>query len=137
MASASPGGRLVLDLTEVSFIDSTALGTILKAAAQLDEAGTSLAVVAPEGPVRRLLEMTNLTQRFRAVRSPATRRWSRGRRRRPKRPRAAPRISRRSASSSSARRSSSLHVGRPDREPARGLADRHRLRDRRRGRSAA
>jgi anti-anti-sigma factor len=64
-ASASPGGRLVLDLSEVAFIDSTALGTILKAAAQFDEAGTSLAVVAPEGPVRRLLEMTNLTQRFR------------------------------------------------------------------------
>jgi len=64
-ASASPGGRLVLDLSEVAFIDSTALGTILKAAAQLDESGTSLEVVAPEGPVRRLLEMTNLTQRFR------------------------------------------------------------------------
>ena len=65
MASARPGGRLVLDLTDVAFIDSTALGTILKAASQLDEAGTALAVVAPEGPVRRLLEMTNLTQRFR------------------------------------------------------------------------
>ena len=64
-ASASPGGRLVLDLSEVAFIDSTALGTILKAAAQLDEGGTLLAVVVPEGPVRRLLEMTNLTQRFR------------------------------------------------------------------------
>jgi anti-sigma B factor antagonist len=65
MACASPGGRLVLDLSEVAFIDSTALGTILKAASQLDEAGTNLEVVAPEGPVRRLLEMTNLTQRFR------------------------------------------------------------------------
>jgi anti-anti-sigma factor len=65
VAAARPGGRLVLDLSEVSFIDSTALGTILKAAAQLDESGTLLAVVVPEGPVRRLLEMTNLTQRFR------------------------------------------------------------------------
>jgi anti-sigma B factor antagonist len=65
MAWASPGGRLVLDLTDVAFIDSTVLGTILKAAAQLDESGTNLAVVAPEGPVRKLLEMTNLTQRFR------------------------------------------------------------------------
>jgi anti-sigma B factor antagonist len=65
MAATNPGGRLVLDLSDVTFIDSTALGTILKAAAQLDESGTLLAVVAPEGPVRRLLEMTNLTQRFR------------------------------------------------------------------------
>jgi anti-sigma B factor antagonist len=65
MASASRGGRLVLDLSDVTFIDSTALGTILKAAAQLDESGTNLAVVVPEGPVRRLLQLTNLTQRFR------------------------------------------------------------------------
>ena len=64
-ASTKPGGRLVLDLSEVTFLDSTALGTILKAAAKLDESGSRLAVVAPEGPVRRLLEMTNLTQRFR------------------------------------------------------------------------
>ena len=65
MASASRGGRLVLDLSDVAFLDSTALGTILKAASQLEESGTNLAVVAPGGPVRRLLEMTNLTQRFR------------------------------------------------------------------------
>jgi anti-anti-sigma factor len=65
IACANPADRLVLDLSEVSFLDSTALGTILKAATQLDESGTNLAVVAPEGPVRRLLEMTNLTQRFR------------------------------------------------------------------------
>lgn len=65
MAAARPGGRLVLDLSDVSFVDSTALGTILKAAAQFDESGTLLAVVVPEGPVRRLLEMTNLTQRVR------------------------------------------------------------------------
>jgi anti-sigma B factor antagonist len=73
IASARKGGRLVLDLSDVSFIDSTVLGTILKAAAQLDEAGTNLAVVVPEGPVRRLLEISNLTQRFRlfATRSAA------------------------------------------------------------------
>jgi anti-anti-sigma factor len=65
MAAARPGGRMVLDLSDVTFIDSTALGTILKAAAQLDDSGTLLAVVVPDGPVRRLLEMTNLTQRFR------------------------------------------------------------------------
>jgi anti-anti-sigma factor len=65
MATANPGGRLILDLSGVEFIDSTALGTIIKAAAQLEEGGTTLSVVAPEGPVRSLLEMTNLTRRFR------------------------------------------------------------------------
>src|SRR4051794_16893273 len=70
MASASPGGRLVLDLSDVTFIDSTALGTILKAGAQLDEGGTLLAVVVRGGPVRRLLEMTNLTQRSRLFATP-------------------------------------------------------------------
>ena len=64
MAAARPGGQLVLDLSDVTFIDSTALGTILKAASELEESSTALAVVAPDGPVRRLLEMTNLTGRF-------------------------------------------------------------------------
>jgi anti-sigma B factor antagonist len=64
-AATRPSGRMVLDLSDVTFIDSTALGTILKAATQLDDGGTLLAVVVPDGPVRRLFEMTNLTQRFR------------------------------------------------------------------------
>ena len=65
MAGTGAGQRVVLDLVAVDFIDSTALGTILKAAGQLEEDGHSLLVVAPDGPVRRLLEMTNLTGRFR------------------------------------------------------------------------
>ena len=65
MAGTGAGQRVVLDLVAVDFIDSTALGTILKAASQLEEGGHMLAVVAPDGPVRRLLEMTNLTGRFR------------------------------------------------------------------------
>jgi anti-sigma B factor antagonist len=65
MAGNGAGQRVVLDLVAVDFIDSTALGTILKAAGQLEEGGHSLVVVAPDGPVRRLLEMTNLTGRFR------------------------------------------------------------------------
>ena len=65
MACTGAGQRVVLDLVAVDFIDSTALGTILKAAAQLEENANTLEVVAPDGPVRRLLEMTNLTGRFR------------------------------------------------------------------------
>jgi anti-sigma B factor antagonist len=65
MAGTGSGQRVVLDVVAVDFIDSTALGTILKAAASLEDGGHHLAVVAPDGPVRRLLEMTNLTGRFR------------------------------------------------------------------------
>jgi anti-anti-sigma factor len=65
MAGTGTGQRVVLDLVAVDFLDSTARGTILRAAGDLDHAGHSLVVVAPEGPVRKLLEMTNLTGRFR------------------------------------------------------------------------
>jgi anti-anti-sigma factor len=65
MAGTGAGQRVVLDVVAVDFIDSTALGTILKAASALEDGGHTLVVVAPDGPVRRLLEMTNLTGRFR------------------------------------------------------------------------
>jgi anti-anti-sigma factor len=65
MSAAGPQDAVVLDLVAVDFIDSSALGTILRAAQSLEASGTRLHVVAPDGPVRRLLEMTNLTQRFR------------------------------------------------------------------------
>jgi anti-sigma B factor antagonist len=64
MTGRGAGQRVVLDLVAVDFIDSSALGTILKAAGHLEGDGHFLAVVAPDGPVRRLLEMTNLTGRF-------------------------------------------------------------------------
>ena len=64
MAGASPERTVVLDLIGVEFIDSSALGVIMRAAGELETAGQALLVVAPNGPVRRLLEITNLTQRF-------------------------------------------------------------------------
>ena len=64
MAAEAPGTTVVLDLAGVEFIDSTALGTILKAGSEIESAGKTLRVVCPGGPVRRLLEMTNLTNRF-------------------------------------------------------------------------
>ena len=48
----------------VEFIDSTALGTLLKAGGEIEAAGKACASSAPTGPVRRLLELTNLTNRF-------------------------------------------------------------------------
>jgi anti-sigma B factor antagonist len=64
IAAGSPGTLVVLDLTDVEFIDSTALGTILKSAGEIESADKRLRIVCGEGPVRRLLEMTNLTNRF-------------------------------------------------------------------------
>jgi anti-anti-sigma factor len=64
MAAGSPGSLVVLDLAGVEFIDSTALGTLLKAGGEIEAAGKRLRIVCAGGPVRQLLEMTNLTNRF-------------------------------------------------------------------------
>jgi anti-sigma B factor antagonist len=64
IAAGAPGSLVVLDLAGVQFIDSTALGTLLKAGNEIEAAGKRLRIVCAGGPVRRLLEMTNLTNRF-------------------------------------------------------------------------
>src|SRR3954464_12771057 len=64
MSAARPQEAVVLDLVGVDFIDSSALGTILRAAQSLEASGKRLHVVAPEGPVRRLLEITGPAPRF-------------------------------------------------------------------------
>jgi anti-anti-sigma factor len=64
MASRSPGSLVVLDLAGVEFIDSSALGTLLKVGGEIESAGKRLRIVCADGPVRKLLEMTNLTNRF-------------------------------------------------------------------------
>ena len=65
MAAASAEPAVVLDLSDVDFIDSTALGAIMHASTEAEAAGKRMLVVAIDGPVRRLLEITNLTGRFR------------------------------------------------------------------------
>ena len=65
MAAAGAEPNVVLDLTAVNFIDSTALGAIMHASTEAEAVGKQMLVVALDGPVRRLLEITNLTGRFR------------------------------------------------------------------------
>src|SRR3954447_1126193 len=62
MAGASPERSVVLDLLAVDFIDSSALGVIMRAAGELETSGKVLLVVPRGGPVRRLPEITNLTR---------------------------------------------------------------------------
>jgi len=53
--------RLVLDLTGVTFIDSTAIGVLAGAVVRLDEAGGgSLAVVCTHEKVLQIFEITGL-----------------------------------------------------------------------------
>lgn len=52
--------RLVIDLKDVAFLDSTGLRVLLTAHSKLEESGGSLALVVPGGPVQRLLDVTGL-----------------------------------------------------------------------------
>lgn len=55
------GRRLVLDLSDVTFIDSTAIGVLAGTVARLDEAGGgSLAVVSTHEKVLQIFEITGL-----------------------------------------------------------------------------
>ena len=51
---------VVADLSRVSFIDSTALGVIVRGVRALDEGGARVQVVRPAGSARRILEITAL-----------------------------------------------------------------------------
>jgi anti-sigma B factor antagonist len=55
--------RLVVDLAEVSFLDSTALGALLEAERSLRHE-TRFLLAGPVGEVRRALEISGLAQRF-------------------------------------------------------------------------
>jgi anti-sigma B factor antagonist len=54
--------RLVIDLTGVAFLDSTALGTIIGAVRRVREVGGDLRVVLPETAARRIFEITGLDE---------------------------------------------------------------------------
>jgi anti-sigma B factor antagonist len=55
------GGDLILDLTTVSFIDSSALGALVQAEQRLGRQGRGLAVVAPKGsPAADPIELTHV-----------------------------------------------------------------------------
>jgi anti-sigma B factor antagonist len=58
IASAEQPERLVIDLADVDFVDSTALGAIIEARQRL--AGVQLLLAAPGPEVRRALEVSGL-----------------------------------------------------------------------------
>ena len=58
--SVADEDRIVVDLETVSFLDSTALGIVVRAIREIDgRSGRSL-IVLPAGPARRIFEITTL-----------------------------------------------------------------------------
>ena len=56
--------KLVVDLEQVSFMDSTGIGVLIGALRRLKERDGKLALVCPQGPVLRVLEVTGLGKVF-------------------------------------------------------------------------
>lgn len=56
--------EVVLDLSETTFVDSSGLRAILTAQRRLRESGGNMRLRRPSEPVRRLLDITGLTEHF-------------------------------------------------------------------------
>jgi anti-sigma B factor antagonist len=63
-ALESGGRRILVDLTGVSFMDSTALGVLVGAATALRSSGGQMVLVADDPRVTRVIEITGLDQVF-------------------------------------------------------------------------
>ncbi|HEX8085656.1 MAG TPA: STAS domain-containing protein [Solirubrobacteraceae bacterium] len=61
------GQEAILDLSGVSFIDSVGLGVVLKAASRFHRQAKRLFIVAPPGPVHRILDFAGVTDRLAVV----------------------------------------------------------------------
>jgi anti-sigma B factor antagonist len=57
---AAPSERVLVDLAAVSFMDSTALGLLVRAFRDVDARGGAMRVVLPRGTARRIFELTTL-----------------------------------------------------------------------------
>ncbi len=56
--------RIIIDLTGVTFLDSTGLRTLLATHSRLAQLGGTLALVLNGGPVERLLDITGVADTF-------------------------------------------------------------------------
>ncbi|GIF12938.1 STAS domain-containing protein [Actinoplanes teichomyceticus] len=63
-AAASSCRQLCLDLAEVTFIDSYALGALVGARNSAAAAGLTMVLTRPSPPVRQAIEVTGLTEVF-------------------------------------------------------------------------
>lgn len=59
--------RLIVDLERVSFLDSSGIRCIVRAAQSIQEANGQLHIVNASGAVRRVLEITGVIERLRVA----------------------------------------------------------------------
>jgi anti-anti-sigma factor len=59
-AAAEGDDHVVIDLSKVSFMDSTALGLVVKAVNEITDRGGDVRLVLPERSARRIFEITTL-----------------------------------------------------------------------------
>ena len=69
VAILESAGAFVVDLSDLDFIESTGLQVLLRARGLLGREDRSLAVVCPHGPVRRVFELSGLSELFVLYRS--------------------------------------------------------------------
>ena len=63
-AEASEPGRLIIDLSDVTFMDSSGLRVLLTAHRRAEEAGRDFAIVKGGDTVNRLLDVTGVAERL-------------------------------------------------------------------------
>ena len=56
--------RLLLDMSDIAFLDSTGLGALVRLNQRSRELDLEMLLVSPSPPVVRLLELTGLEQQF-------------------------------------------------------------------------
>lgn len=64
MEHAEEGGDAVIDLARLKFIDSSGIGVLVGALKRYEAAGHKLTLRAPSVSLRRVLEMTGLSEAF-------------------------------------------------------------------------
>jgi anti-sigma B factor antagonist len=63
-ALSSMATRIVVDLHDLEFIDSTGLGVLVSAHRRATDSGLEFGIVNPSSQVSRLLQLTGLTERL-------------------------------------------------------------------------
>lgn len=72
-ASIGSDARVVIDLRDARYVDSTILTEFVLLRKRLDAAGGSIALLANDGAVKRILQVTNLDKAFSMNRGPLAR----------------------------------------------------------------